>query len=180
VTKAEFVQLKRDARSLSMDIGVRPAARALGLSESRVQKWSHREKWNIQAIRPRTLAQVATEPAGTIDACDVKQAILAKYSDRTRIGLARTACTASETLAEYQGSALLQPKNAISAEQYSKVADRVHGWSAERAQAPTVNIANVVLPTPAEREAMSELDSKLDAFTRRLMEHHRQEKPPSE
>jgi hypothetical protein len=37
-------------------------------------------------------------------------------------------------------------------------------------QMPSVNIANITLPTEAERAAMSALDDKLDAFTKRLLE----------
>ncbi len=32
-------------RTLAIQIGVRPAARQLGLNEDRVRKWSEREKW---------------------------------------------------------------------------------------------------------------------------------------
>lgn len=170
MTKAEFEQLKRDARHLAQDIGIRPAARAMGLPEGRLLKWSHRDKWNIFLIRPHTLGPVSSESRGTIDTIEIKRQLLSKYSDRTRLGLARSACTASETLAERDGDSLLKPATSISAEQWSKVADRTHGWTAERAQATTVNIANLVMPTEEERAARERAHDRLDAIAARLRE----------
>jgi hypothetical protein len=93
--------------------------------------------------------------------------ILAQYGDRTKLGLARSACSASETLAEYPGKAILNAQTAIAMEQVSRTADRVHGWSAERAK-PLVQIANVTLPSAAEREDREKAHKALDDIARAL------------
>ena len=162
LSRAELKQIKSDAFNLALDIGVRPAARAMGLSESRVMKWSERDNWQIGRIRPN--ATNAQKSASVSNANDAKRRIIAQCSDRTAVGFALTAVKVSEHLADQTPEAFVKPALAISAEQYSRVSDRTFGWSASRQQTPTVQIANIVLPSAEERAKLDAIDRKLDAF----------------
>jgi hypothetical protein len=109
----------------------------------------------------------ALESPRITDAIEIKRQLLAKYSDRTKLGLAQSACSASETLAEYPGKAILNAQTAIAMEQVSRTADRVHGWTQERTK-PLVQIANVTLPSAAEREDREKAHEALDAIAKAL------------
>ena len=163
LSKAQFKALKRDAQHLAVDIGLRPAARALGLPEERVKKWAQRDKWNISLIRPQGFKHAQVSPQ-VPDAIEVKTRLLASHSDRTRLGLALASTNASEHLATLPAESVVKPANAIAMEQVSRTADRVHGWTQSRTQAPTVQIANIVLPSAEERAKLDAIDRKLDAF----------------
>lgn len=156
---------------LALDIGVRPAARALGLSEARVMKWSERGKWQIGLLRPRGFngdTQGATLSAQVSDAIEAKKRILKHHSDRTLLGFAQAATTVAEGLSEKTVGQLIAPGTAISAGQWAKVSDSVHGWQAERTAAPVVQIANVVLPSEDERADRRAMHARLDDIARRL------------
>jgi hypothetical protein len=178
VTRSDYELFCSNLFHLACDIGLRPAGRSLGISESKALKIAWRRKWRISAISPaiqanqranaKALAQAnAQESSGIEHAREIKSRILGQYSDRTKLGLARTACTASEELAEYPGKAILNAQTAIAMEQVSRTADRVHGWSAERAK-PLVQIANVTLPSAAEREDREKAHRALDDIARAL------------
>jgi hypothetical protein len=52
-------------------------------------------------------------------------------------------------------------------EQVGKTADRVFGWSAERSK-PLVQVANITLPSAAEREDREKAHKALDDIARAL------------
>ena len=161
---------------LATDIGIRPASRALGISESKGLKIAWRRKWNISRYCAPTLKQthsngVSTNGISALEsdriAEDVKERLLAQRSGRTKLALASAAATASEHLATLEGSKLCTPHSGIAADTWSRTADRVHGWQAERSK-PLVQIANVTLPTPEEREARRRAHAALDEIAKAL------------
>jgi len=166
VTKAQYEQIKRDCHHLALDIGVRPAARALSISESRALKWSHREKWNVGLIRPPSLSiggngLKAPESGGITDAIEAKRRIIEHYGDRAKIGATIAGAKALEHLADSNGAELCKPAAAISADQWTKAVDRAAGWTAARQQGVQVAV-QVNLPSAEEKAELRETDAKLD------------------
>jgi hypothetical protein len=148
----------------------------LDIPVERGKKIAQRKHWHVSKFSPALKASQrahATTLANASQSLDVPNhiemipRILAQYGDRTKLGLARSACSASETLAEYDGKRILNAQTAIAMEQVSRTADRVHGWSAERAK-PLVQIANVTLPSAAEREDRERTHRALDDIARAL------------
>jgi hypothetical protein len=175
VTRADYELFCSNLFHLACDIGLNPACRHLGIKETRGRKIASRRQWKL-GILSRAIGQhqnanndalQAVVSRGVTPLRDIKSAILGEYSLRTKFGLARSACSASETLAEYPGKAILNAQTAIAMEQVGKTADRVFGWSAERAK-PLVQIANVTLPSAAEREDREKAHRALDDIARAL------------
>jgi hypothetical protein len=168
VTRSDYELFCSNLFHLACDIGLRPASRALGISEDKGRKISSRRKWNFLSLSPALkMPSDASRSPEVTEPIEIKRRLLAQLGDRTRFGLARSACSASETLAEYPGKAILNAQTAIAMEQVSRTADRVHGWSAERAK-PLVQIANVTLPSVAEREDREKAHKALDDIARAL------------
>ena len=168
MTKSQYYQLKRDAHHLSLEIGVRTAARALGIPEGRLLKWSHRDKWNIHLVRPSSLSapKDPRESGGILDGLEAKKRILQKMGDRTRVGLARSAMKASEHASELDGGKLMERDTSIALLNHAKVASVTHGWQAQ--DQVNVNVANLVMPTPEEREERARVHAALDAIAAKL------------
>jgi hypothetical protein len=167
MTKDQFNSLLNDVQHLAMDIGVRPAARALGLSEARVMKWSSRYKWGIAALFPPGL-HVPRPSAMVSGAIEAKRRILEQHRSRTQLGMAQSATNAFEHLADKPGNALCSPATAIAASQWAKVADITHGYAAERTAPPQVQVAIISQPTEIEREERRAMHARLDDIARRL------------
>lgn len=105
---------------LAKAIGVREAARRMGLSEQRVMKWSQRDPegpWGPPAeplisrsqatqagiARKRQLLPGATCPQPTVSAPDAMSAVLAEHEGATRIAFAKAARKGAEHAAQSTG-----------------------------------------------------------------------------
>ena len=172
MTRQQYELFCQNLHHLALDIGLRPACRALGINEDRGRMISHRRKWNLSKYSPATKNPVPYEKRGgspdATKAIEIRKQIIAEHSERTKLGFARTVTKVAEHLAEQTPEALVKPGVAISAEQYAKVSDKTYGWSAARAQAPTVQIANLVMPTREEREERNRIHRALDAIASKL------------
>ena len=151
---------------LATDIGLRPAARALGISEAKGLKIASRRKWNLRAISPALKTTHNARRSSDV-IIDIKRELLEQGSTRTKLALSQAAVTATEHLATLDGKSLMAPTHGSAADTWSRTADRVHGWQAER-QKPLVQIANVRLPTPEEREERRKAHQALDQIARSL------------
>ena len=165
MTRQQYELFCQNLHHLALDIGLRPACRALGISEVRGRKISSRRKWNLSKYSPALSGYGDPQESPKVtQAIEVKRALIEHHSDRTKLGFARTVTKVAEHLAEQTPEALVKPGVAIAAEQYGKLSDKTYGWSAARAQAPSVQIANIVLPSAEERAKIDAIDAKLDAF----------------
>lgn len=149
-----------------MDIGLNPAARAMGIREGRARKWAHRA--NLKVGPSKTLQNcdlpAELEPNGT--ALKAKSRILAQMGDRTRLAMGRTSMRAFEHADTVPDAELHKLQTAIALEKHGKNAGMAFQWSAAAA-----NVAvqvNVPMPTAAERDEMRRLDDKLDAIAAKL------------
>jgi hypothetical protein len=172
MTRAQYEHFCTGFYHLASDIGIRPACRALGISESKGLKIAWKRKWHLSKYSigahvrtPHSANHNALESVEITQ--DVKRRLLEQGSTRTKLALSQAAVTATEHLAGLDGKSLMAPTHGIAADTWSRTADRVHGWQAER-QKPLVQIANVSLPTPEERAERQRAHDALDAIARKL------------
>jgi len=164
LSRVEAENLREHVRCLALQIGLRPAARAYGLSESRVMKWSERYRWRIALLRPSaTNADVSANVSAPVDAL---LNVLANEASRTRLAMARVARRAFEHGDELSDEDLHEMSRAIALEKHGRIASIAHRWQSE-----AVNVGvqvNVPMPSEAERDEMRSIDAKLDAIAERL------------
>jgi hypothetical protein len=158
VTRVQYETFVNDLHHLSLDIGIRPAARAMGISEDRARKISSRRGFKLATLK-RVSGPSARSP--NVTAIEAKSAIIQHYGDRAKIGATIAGAKALEHLADSSGAELVKPAAAISGDQWTKAVDRAAGWSAAR-QAPVQVAVQVNMPSEAERAELRETDAKLD------------------
>lgn len=124
-------------RTLVVALGVREAARQMGLSEDTVSTWSARGKWLQPTPLPPTMAPQATKAIAPAEALTKA---LAEDSLNTKIGFSRAAVKVATHLGEKEPGDLIERDTAQSARQWSEIAGKVHGWDAKQDGAG-VNVA---------------------------------------
>ncbi len=153
VTKAQYELFVNDLHHLSLDIGIRPAARAMGISEDRARKISSRRKFGLAKLSPAIGGAHSSALSPNVTAIEAKAAIVQHYGDRAKIGATIAGAKALEHLADSDGAELCKPANAISGDQWTKAVDRAAGWTQSRAQGMNVNVAVAVQLPTAEQDA---------------------------
>lgn len=114
-------------KTLAIAVGVREAARQMGLSQERVMKWSQREQWFKQP-RPVPLppTMLTAEVRSVRKASDVMADLLAEDSKETKIslskGIRRAACMISQMPEQMLFNGADRVKHIVSS------AAQVHGW----------------------------------------------------
>ncbi len=167
MTKADNGTLQSQVRLLALSIGLRPAARAMGLSEDRVRNWSSRFKWGLSALGISAVPSAAATPADT-SAIEVAERVVRHYGDRAKISACIAGSKAMEHLADSPAPELVKPGNSIAADQWTKAVDRAAGWTQTRAQGVSVQVAVINPPSEAERSERRAVHAALDAIARRL------------
>jgi hypothetical protein len=171
MTRTQYEHFCTGFYHLASDIGIRPACRALGISESKGLKIAWKRKWHLSkysiGAHVRTPHSFTCAQESVEITQDVKRRLLEQGSTRTKLALSQAAVTASEHLAQLDGKSLMAQTHGIAADTWSRTADRVHGWTAERSK-PVVQIANVTLPTAEEREERTRAHRALDEIARKL------------
>lgn len=153
---------------LAMQIGIRPAARAIGLDEERVLKWSQRGKWNVGNVAS-TLRGRVQSPQNVLTPIEAVANIVQHYGDRAKIGATIAGAKALEHLADTRPEQLVRPANSIAADQWTKAVDRAAGWTQSRAQGVGVAVqVNITPPSEAERSERRAVHAQLDAITKLL------------
>lgn len=166
LSRAEAIAFREQTRALAMQIGLRPAARALGLSEDRVRKWGQRYNWQISLIRPPLTGYYPPTSPNDPKPLDVMANVMALEGDRTRSAMARTARRAFEHADHVSEEALHELPRGVALEKHAKIAQIAHGWN--QAQANVAVQVNVPMPTDEERREMRSIDAKLDAIAAKL------------
>ena len=170
-TRSDYESFVAHLFHLSASIGIRPAARALGISEERAKKIAQRRKFGISKLRRSDTNPKPLFPASVPNfpqAIEATSNIITHYSDRAKIGATIAGAKALEHLADAEPHKLVAPANAIAADQWTKAVDRAAGWTQSRAQGVTVNVANIVPPSDTERAERKAVHAQLDAITRLL------------
>lgn len=142
-------------RALAAVVGVREAARQMGLSEEQVKKRCTREGWlstpearvaNQRAVAMRS-GTSAPIPLSPMSPAALIHAELASLGSKSRLSIARGVAKASETVENMQGLDILDRSADVKA--IAQTADLVHGW---KDAAPQVKIRLDVLSGSAEAQ----------------------------
>ena len=126
---------KEEVRLLAIEIGVREAARRLGLNEDRVCKWSERGKWFTTPKQEKAKMAVVSSVSKP---ANILLDELAENERETRLSLSRYAKRAARD-AE---NATLKDSPYVKAA--AQVAGIVHKWDSEKpGQSFTLNVLNI-------------------------------------
>lgn len=124
------LDINREAvRTLVVAVGVREAARQMGLAESTVQAWSARGKWTEKINQAQSIARSNLQPTATKPAADALTEALIDDSKATRIGFSKAARKVAAKLSESDAESLTTPAMAITASKWQGVAASTHGWN---------------------------------------------------
>lgn len=117
-------------KTLCVAIGVRKAARQLGLPESTVKSWSTRGKWFLQppcVQQPPTVEKILKPLASSASTPSNSLAnSLADDSSVTRLKLSKAARKAATRFAGRSGDQIIKDSQAL--RHVTVVASTVHGW----------------------------------------------------
>ena len=126
---------REQVKTLAIAIGIRNAAKRLGLSEVRVRQWSSRGKWfaktPAKAIRTRPPVTVSHTPAEALEAQ------LREDSEQTRLGLSKATRSASKTFARMKGARVIHSAQEL--RHVTSAASTLHGWE-EKRDAGSINL----------------------------------------
>ena|SRR5215475_2914096 len=159
-------QLRENLRALALLIGLRPAARKMGVKEGTALQWSKRHNWQLSKLD--NFAPLRTRPgrAMSSNGISVREALeqtMHEVSDETRLYLGSAALKAGIAAAGMEGTEILGKDKSIGVLNAARTADVVHGWTAQRTQGTQVAVqVNVPLPSAEERAERKELHAKLD------------------
>ncbi len=168
MTRELAASFRAQVQMLAIQIGVRPAARACGLDEDRVRKWSQRGKWNVGNVAS-TIRGPSPSPQNVTSPIDAIQNVVQHYGDRAKIGATIAGARALEHLADADADTLVKPAHSIAADQWTKAVDRAAGWTQSRAAGVNVGVqVNITPPSEAERAERRSVHAKLDEITRAL------------
>lgn len=125
---------RESVKTLAIAIGVRKAARRLGLNEDRVLQWSKRGNWLKPTAQPPKQGDVIT----VISPSQALAETLNDHETETRLSLARS----TRRLAKDSEEATLRDADKVYT--VAKTAGIVHGWGNDKAQAGfSLNVLNL-------------------------------------
>jgi hypothetical protein len=140
-------EINREAvRVLALAVGVREAARRMGLSQERVMKWSQRGNWQLSADASAISKPSATGATKQLEACpqpvrNPAEALLDALADdshESKISLSRGLRKAAKYVEDMEGADIIESAQNVKATAQSLAL--VHKWDT---QAPSciVNVA---------------------------------------
>jgi len=139
-------------RALAMVVGVREAARRMGISEETTKKRCLREGWLATAEAKRVNQMAIAQRSGITVSPQMSpgsliQAELTSLGAKSRVSLARGVAKAAEHVETLSGSDILAESGNVKA--IAQTADLVHGW---KDASPQVKIRLDVLGATAEAQ----------------------------
>lgn len=155
--------LLEHCRRTVAQVGFNVASEMTGVNVCTLYKWSKRYDWSAvpkhaQALDASKLSKSASAHDETLD----------KINKSAHFHYGVAALKAGMTASELTGDQLMERNTAMAFNQNTQAADRAFGWTAQRTAGPTVQIANVVMPTPEEKAERQAMFAKLEEITRRL------------
>lgn len=142
---------RQQVRLLVLTVGVREAAKQLGLSSATVGAWSARGKWLAQtkpqpALLPKPASMQPTNSANKTPVNALTDA-LADDNKATRHALSKALRKGAEHAADMQPGAILKQSRAVV--DMAKGAGLVHEWNGSKPDGGLVNVTLVRLELPA-------------------------------
>lgn len=135
MTKQEVLHVREQCKMLALAVGVREAARRLGLNENRVIQWSRRFQW-LKQPDPKPQPPAQRDVITVIRPSDSLAIMLAERKDKSRLNLSKYVTEASEKSAKSSGNHKLARTTKDVASIYEKV------WPEERENAHQ-NLVNI-------------------------------------
>lgn len=164
--KPRYSQEDRDrVQADAILIGVRPAARKHGINEDTVCAWAAKGGWKLPSVLVELRKQATSRGSQALQHI---AASIDEHGEHSRLYLSAATLQASHALAAQGGQTKGERVPYAGLLNVSRSGDTVHGWQAQRTAGPTVQIANVILPTPQEQAERQAMFAKLEEITRRL------------
>lgn len=130
-------------RTLAVAIGVREAARKLGLDENRVLQWSHRGKWFAQLEpTPQPPTVTKNDVITVIKPADALAETLLDASKQSKLSLSKAVRAAATHLSTLPGAQVL--KSAKAMKEVASTGSTIFGWQEKGDAGVKVNIAVLV------------------------------------
>lgn len=119
-------RIDREAvKVLAIAVGVREAARRLGLKESRVQQWSSRDQWFKQPDPVQLPPTVTKNNVTTVTKpSQVLADVLKQRSNKTKLHLSKYVLDASKRAEQSKG----ELKHAKAVKEVARTASLIHSW----------------------------------------------------
>ena len=115
---------------LALSIGVRKAARQLGLKHNTVLSWSKRDKWFADPQKPSTIAKQNGNAISAIKSPSNALAdTLREHSQETKLGLSTAARRAAVYAARMTPVRVIRSSRGL--KNVTEIAEKVHGWNAQ-------------------------------------------------
>jgi hypothetical protein len=163
IPKAERLILVENARRTVGQVGFNVASEMTGIPVMTLYQWSKRYAWS--AVPKHAQALDASKLSKSASAHDET---LGKINKSAHYHYAVAALKAGVTASELSGEQLMERNTAMAFNQNTQAADRALGWTASRSTGVSVQIANVIQPTPEERAERQAMFARLEEITKRL------------
>lgn len=118
---------RTQVRILAIQIGVRQAARELGLNEDTVCAWANREGWMADVERAKDIRTRRQAEQGVQAVASNAVDVIAKRGQNTRLGHAVAAEKVADKLQQMDGDELFMAAPLLA--QHAKHAATVFGWA---------------------------------------------------
>jgi hypothetical protein len=148
------INIDREAvKTLAIAVGVRKAARQLGLKEATVCKWSERGKWFKSPPQPPKQSDVSTVIKSPSNAL---ADTLREHSEQTKLGMATAARKAAKHAAKMTPVQVIRASRGL--KNVTEIAEKVHGWNAGTGRGTSVFAQQAVVIDDA---TIDELQARL-------------------
>lgn len=129
---------REHVKLLAFQVGVREAARQLGLSEDTVMQWSKREKWSEQFAQAQQAKElkIGKQPLKAYVSTNPLE-VLARLGDKSKLRAAKVGDNTLRAISRRKEDKLIASAPAYLATVNALA--KVHGWGSERGS--TVNLA---------------------------------------
>lgn len=162
-------KFRQQVHAKALLIGIRPAARFFGIKETTACQWAKRYKWKLpDCLKEFKLKPHRKRDLSSHDVINRFASSIDEHGEHSRLYLSAATLKASHELAQAGGHTAGERVPYAGLLNVSRSGDTVHGWQAQRTAGPTVQIANVILPTPQEQAERQAMFAKLEEITRRL------------
>jgi Putative ATPase subunit of terminase (gpP-like) len=136
-------KIDREAvKTLAIAVGVRQAARELGLNEDTVCSWAKREKWFTVEAKPQPPSQAIIPQALQAKPSDALASILSDENRETKLSLSRGVRRLAKHIENLPAEMLFVGADKV--KQAVASASQIHGWEESKGTAgPTLNILQI-------------------------------------